>query len=65
MKVPKLVRIASVLAGTGLGLTLLIQLWFTPVLLTLFFGLAIPCSLASIVLFAYIVIRDLGARQVS
>jgi hypothetical protein len=57
-QIPKTIMAASALAGLGLLLTLLIQFWFTPVLLTLFFGVALPCCAAGVLLYVWAVYRD-------
>jgi hypothetical protein len=58
MKTPRSIWFASALAAIGLGLTFLIQVWFTPLLMTLFFGVAVPACAAALILFGWSVYRD-------
>lgn len=57
-KIPKPIVVASALASIGLTLTTMIQFWFTPILLALFFLVAVPCSAAAVALYVWVVYRD-------
>ena len=52
------IYLAGGLSAVGLLLTVLIQIWFTPITLALFFLVAIPAGLAGVGLYAYVVFRD-------
>jgi hypothetical protein len=54
----KTIYLASGLSALGLVLTVLIQIWFNPITLALFFLLGVPLNLAGIGLYVYIVFRD-------
>ena len=65
-RAPRLILWGSILAALGLLLTLIVQLWFVPATLALFFLAAIPCSVAALGLFVAAVYRDaLRARLTS
>lgn len=54
----KTIYLASGLSALGLVLTVLIQIWFTPITLALFFLVAIPSGIAGVGLYGYAVFRD-------